>query len=148
MQVSPGFICDRKTRCKYCFGKPTHIKRVAGLSYHSLDLGRHGSNRAAYDLKNYRLRDDKEYYYDKLMRKNSVRGVASFSTFIIKKQRDQYGILRFIVSCECGLSHWMYPGQSDDDAFLNRKKLISIDHYIPRKFLKGINLGSGYGYTW
>lgn len=144
MQASPGFICDRRTRCKHCLGKPEYITNLVGVTYHNLEWNRgNGSHRAQYDKQTYRLRDEKEYDYDKLLRENSLRGVASFSSFIVKKQRDSWGSYRLMISCKCGLSKWMYPGPTNDQLMLNRKKLITIDHYKHRRNLEGVN-----GYTW
>lgn len=148
MQASPGFICDRRTRCKHCLGKPEYITNLAGLSYHSPEwhaVACHGSARAISDKTYYRFRDDREYDYGKLMRENSVRGVASFSSFIVKKQKDQWGNYRQVISCKCGLSAWMYPGPTADQNFLNRKKHITISHYKPRRIIEGLNTT---GYTW
>jgi len=147
MQASPGFICDRRTRCKHCLGFPEYITNLASLQYHNPEWsGGRGHNRGVADRYTYRFKDEIEYDLNHLMRWNSQRGTASISSYKMKNQKDQWGGYRQVVSCKCGLSLWMYPGPTSNKNFLNRKKHISITHYRRRHSLEGMINSAGY--TW
>lgn len=141
MQVSPGFICNHRTRCKYCKGFPKYFTTIFGLSYHG-DWGPRGTHRSKFDYTKLRQRDEQDWDYGKLMRENSIRGPASFITYITKNKKDDYGSYRFVISCECGRSTWMYPGPNDNQLFQGRKKLVSLEPYKYRRHLEGVNSGA------
>lgn len=133
------FVIDHRTRCKACGDTAAHYTNIIGVPYHSTYNVR-GSHRALQDLDSYSLRDDKEFDYDKLLRENSVRGVASTSSFIFKRFKDDWGSYRVLVSCKCGQSTWMFPGPHADPNPNNRKLRGNFYKYPQKFWLPDINV--------
>lgn len=141
MSIRPAFISSYRARCKYCGDLPSHFTTLIGIPYHQVWNPR-GTSRGEWDYDGLRDRDDNEYDYEKLMRENGIRGVCSFSTFVLKNFKDDFGSYRIGISCNCGQSIWMYHGPTDNPHLLNRKVLVFLyDHYKYRRRLPGANLG-------
>lgn len=117
------FIIDHRARCRHCGEKPTYYSTTIGLSYHTMDApgAARGGHRFKQDIKRYRNRDDIEFMPEKLVRRNSIRGVASVSSFDMKKDPRKWATARTLVMCPCGQSTWMYPYGENGALSLNRK---------------------------
>lgn len=117
------FIIDHRARCHHCGGKPTYYSTTIGISYYTLGTPgvARGGHRFKQDIKGYRNRDNVDFAPEKLVRWNSIRGVASLSTFDMKKDPNKWATARTLVMCSCGQTTWMYPYGENGACSQNRK---------------------------
>ena len=135
---------EMRARCKFCGSKPEYYTTTFGSMYHTPNgwggqtVG--SSNRFKYDWYSRKRRDKKEYPLGKLMRWNSLKGAIRTSSKYFKKNKDNFGGYRLLLSCHCGETTWMFEMSFDQD-ILNRQLLVWFDDKYPkRRFLEDANI--------
>lgn len=140
------FLIDHRTRCAKCAGMPKFYTTCIGISYSIPKVSGSGSwmqgiSRAKYDLSRYPNRDRPVYYKGKSLRSNSIRGVASVSSWALKINKEDTNYIRIYISCECGHSTWLFRGENSDTNSRNRKLQNEYTKYPRRRFLWDFNPG-------
>ncbi len=93
---------EHRARCKFCGTPPQYYTNAFGSMYHtpttsSGTVGR--SNKYRTDWSRRRYNDKKEYPLGKLMRWNSIRGTAVTNSYYFKKNKENWGGYRIMLSC-------------------------------------------------
>ena len=135
---------EHRARCKFCNSPPMYYTYIHGTPYyvpssHGSTIGR--ANKFKADWSRRPQRDKKEYPNEKLMRWNVIRGGSSLNPWFFKKNRDNWGGIRILLSCRCGESTWMFTDSYDAD-ITNRQLKLLFEKFPLRYDLEDINVGS------
>ncbi len=79
--------------------------------------------------------DDREF-----LRRVSARGVCSMNPILFKRKPGGYASYRIIFTCECRQSIWMFPVNSFDDNYRNRKLVGNPYVYKEAGYIGKVNV--------
>ncbi len=138
------YVMDHRARCKHCGKKPAFYSYTHGANYSSIRSIK-GVNRFMTDVRylpdlNHYLTESEKIDDKEFMRRVNVRGVCSMNPILFKRKPGGFASYRIIFTCECRQSIWMFPVNSFDDNYANRKLVGNPYVYKEAGYIGKVNV--------
>lgn len=123
-------IIPFKSRCKHCGHFPSYLSFI-DPAYITSGVLLNYLNKFKIDLDGLHQYD--EVYLKNIMRRYSIRGTTTVSSHFYKmKKNNEPEIVRFLISCKCGIFNWIFSDLEIDDSVKHRK--IKIEYKTHHKY--------------